>query len=246
MIASRSDSALADMLAGAKQCLPVMLASAPFGVLYGALAVENGLSVFETVAMSALVFGGASQMVGIELFGQKVAPWLIVLSIFAVNFRHVLYSAAAGRLTRHWRGAVQALGFFFLTDPQFAETERRAETGREISVAWYFGMAVPLYLAWIADAWVGALFGPMIPDTHAFGLDFLLPIYFLGLVMGFRRRPLWLPIVAASSVASILAFLYVGSPWHVSIGAVAGVIVGAVMTPVRKAGAGDRAVEAPR
>ena len=95
-------------------------------------------------------------------------------------------------------------------------------------------MAVPLYLAWIADAWVGALFGPMIPDTHAFGLDFLLPIYFLGLVMGFRRRPLWLPIVAASSVASILAFLYVGSPWHVSIGAVAGVIVGAVMTPVAR------------
>ena len=47
-------------------------------------------------------------------------------------------------------------------------------------------------------------------------------------------------------MASILAFLYVGSPWHVSIGAVAGVIVGAVMTPVRKAGAGDRAVEAPR
>ena len=129
MTSSRSDSALADMLAGARQCLPVMLASAPFGVLYGALAVENGLSVFETVAMSALVFGGASQMVGIELFGQKVAPWLIVLSIFAVNFRHVLYSAAAGRLTRH-RSAAFRLGFFFLTD-RTAETERRRDPPRD-------------------------------------------------------------------------------------------------------------------
>ena len=47
--------------------------------------------------MSATVYAGASQMVGIELFGNKVPPWLIVLSIFAVNFRHVLYSASFGR-----------------------------------------------------------------------------------------------------------------------------------------------------
>ena len=43
-------------------------------------------------------------MVGIELFGQKVAPWLIVLSIFAVNFRHVLYSAAFGTAHRALAG----------------------------------------------------------------------------------------------------------------------------------------------
>ena len=78
--------------AASKLGLPVVVAAAPFGLLFGALAVDNGFSVFEATLMSATVFGGASQMVGIELFGQKVAPWLIVLSIFAVNFRHVLYS----------------------------------------------------------------------------------------------------------------------------------------------------------
>jgi predicted branched-subunit amino acid permease len=76
--------------------VPVIVSSAPFAMLFGALAVANGLSVFEATLMSLTVFGGASQMVGIELFGQKVAPWLVVLSIFAVNFRHVLYSAAIG------------------------------------------------------------------------------------------------------------------------------------------------------
>ena len=82
---------------GMRDGLPVIVAVLPFGLLFGALAVENGLCIAEAVLMSATVYGGASQMVGIELFGQKIAPWLIVLSIFAVNFRHVLYSAAVGR-----------------------------------------------------------------------------------------------------------------------------------------------------
>ena len=97
--------------------------------------------------MSAIVYGGASQMVGIELFGQQIAPWLIVLSIFAVNFRHVLYSGAFGRRIGHWSGVQQALGFFLLTDPQFAEAERKAEDGQSVSFAWYMGIGAPVCAA---------------------------------------------------------------------------------------------------
>jgi predicted branched-subunit amino acid permease len=69
----------------------------------------------------------------------------------------------------------------------------------------------------------------MIPNPRALGLDFLLPIYFLGLVMGFRNRPLWLPIVIASAAASILAYKTIGSPWHVSVGAITGILLAAAM-----------------
>jgi predicted branched-subunit amino acid permease len=92
MIPARSGSSA--FWQGARLSIPVVVASGPFAMLFGAIAVDNGFSVFEAFLMSAAVFGGASQMVGIELFGHHVAPWLIVLSIFAVNFRHVLYSAA--------------------------------------------------------------------------------------------------------------------------------------------------------
>lgn len=220
---------------GVKLGFPVVIASLPFGLLFGALAVDNGLSVGETVLMSATIYGGASQMVGIELFGQKVAPWLIVLSIFAVNFRHVLYSGAVGRRIRHWSPWRQAVGFFFLVDPQYAEAEVKWERGESISFAWYMGMALPIYVFWIADAWVGATFGNLIPDPQAIGIDFLLPIYFIGLVMEFRDRPLWLPVVAASAVASIVAYNTVGSPWHVSIGAAAGILLAAAMPTRAKA-----------
>lgn len=214
---------------GVRASMPIVLSAAPFGMLFGALAVDNGLTVAEAVLMSATVYAGASQMVGIELFGAEVAPWLIVFSIFAVNFRHVLYSAALGRrmgLIPGWRKAV---AFYFLIDPQFAAAETRSDARLPISMSWYMGMALPIYALWILEAWIGALFGRLITNPEIYGIDFLLPIYFLGLVLGFRKRPNWLPVVIASGLGSILAYLLVGSPWHVSIGALAGVAVAVVM-----------------
>jgi predicted branched-subunit amino acid permease len=232
-----SSSSRSEFLRGAKAGMPVVIAAAPFGLLFGALAVENGLTVTEAVLMSATIYAGASQMVGIELFGQHVAPWLIAFSIFAVNFRHVLYSAAIGRRLGFWSASRKAFGFFFLIDPQYAESERKVQKGEPITFAWYMGMAIPIYVVWVAEAAIGAIFGGLIEDPHALGLDFLLPIYFLGLVMGFRKTPGWLPIVLVSAAGSILAYLTVGSPWHVSIGAIAGILFAVVWVPGERAGA---------
>jgi Predicted branched-chain amino acid permease (azaleucine resistance) len=225
-------SSRAEFFAGARESTAVVLAAAPFGVLFGALAVDNGLTVGEAVFMSAAVFAGASQMVGIELFGSHVVPWLIVFSIFAVNFRHVLYSASIGRHFGSMTFLQKALAFFLLVDPLYAAAEVRVERKLPLGFAWYLGMGVPLYLAWVAEAWVGAIFGGLIPDPEKFGIDFLLPIYFLGILIGFRKRPNWLPVVLASSIGSIIAFKLVGSPWHVSLGAIVGIIT-AVCLPTK-------------
>jgi predicted branched-subunit amino acid permease len=214
---------------GVRLGVPVVIASAPFGILYGALAAQTGLSLFDTILMSATIFGGASQMVGLELFGQNIPAWVIVMSIFAVNFRHVLYSAAVGRRIGHWPAWQKATGFFFLVDPLYAESERKIENGERVEFAWYIGAAMIVYVMWVLLSGVGAVFGRLMPDAHSIGLDFLLPIYFLGLVMGFRQRPQWLPVVLLSAIVSILAYTYVGSPWHVSIGAAAGILLAAAL-----------------
>lgn len=216
---------------GFRTGIPLFIASAPFALLFGVLAVQNGMTVFEATLMSAVIFAGASQMVGIELFGQHLPAWLIVLSIFAVNFRHVLYSAAAGPLIAFWKRWQMALGFFVLTDLHYAALEQRAEKGETTSFAWYCGFSLPIYVMWVIETFVGAAFGNLLPDTHALGFDYLLPIYFMGLVIGFRHRPLWLPVVVVSGIASVLAYKYVGSPWHVSIGAAAGILLAAILAP---------------
>ncbi len=225
-----------DIIDGLKRGFVFAVPASPFALLFGALAIDNGFSIGEAVLMSAAVFGGASQMVGLELFGQKAAPWLIVLAIFAVNFRHVLYSAALGRRIRHFSLVQKALAFFVMTDPQFAEAEQRAEKGEPVGFGWYMALALPIYVMWTAGTWIGAEFGKLITNPRALGIDMLLPIYFLAIVMGFRKRPRWAPVVAFSAAASALAYATAGSPWHVTAGAVAGVALAALLPPGNKNG----------
>jgi predicted branched-subunit amino acid permease len=224
-----NDSTSAQFWAGVRRAVPVVLSAGPFGALFGALAFDNGLTPAEAVLMSGTVFAGASQMVGIGLFSTTIAPWMIVATIFAVNFRHVLYSAAVGRTLYFGSEWKRHLAFFLLTDPQFAETESKRQRGEEITFPWYMGVGIGLYVPWLILAWVGAHFGRLITDPASLGFDFLLPLYFLGLVLSFHARPLWLPVVAVSAAASIATFFTIGSPWHVTAGAFAGVTAAAMM-----------------
>lgn len=218
-----------ELVEGLKGGAVMALSSTPFAVLFGAVAVDNGLSVPEVALMSATVYAGASQLVGIELFGQHVAAWLIVFSIFAVNFRHVLYSAALARYLTHFSLGQKLIAFFVLIDLQFAETVRRAESGKTITLEWYLAFAATIYVPWLVFSILGAAFGAMIGDPRVWAIDVLLPLYFLGIVVGFRRKPNFYPVVVASFIGSVLAYQFVGSPWHVSIGAIFGVLVAALL-----------------
>lgn len=209
---------------GARTGLVVGLSTAPFGLLFGAVAVDGGVSPLEATMMSGIIFAGASQLVGVKLFGTDVPAWLVVLSVFAVNFRHILYSAA---LTPHLDGknlASKAGIFFFLTDPQFAEAMKQVDRTGRLETGWYLGVAAIIYLLWVLSSALGAVFGSLIGDPVELGVDVLLPVYFLGLVLGFRRRPLFGLVVPVSAAASIIAMHVVGSPWHVSLGALAGIV----------------------
>lgn len=210
-----------------KSGLVIALSAAPFGLIFGAIAVDNGFSVAEAALMSLLVFGGASQLVGIELFGHNVAAWMIVLSVLAINFRHVLYSAALTPLFKTFPPLPRYLAFHLLTDPQFAETAKRVDEGKQVTLAWYLIVGIIVWAGWVANTVFGALFGSLIGDPKASGLDVLLPVYFLGIVLGFRKRPHFLPVLIAGAVGSIAAYNLVGSPWHISIGSALGIVVAA-------------------
>lgn len=214
---------------GVKAGLVVALSTTPFGLLFGAIAVDGGVSPLEATLMSGIIFGGASQLVGVQMFGSHVPAWLIVLSVFAVNFRHILYSAAMTPLVKDFSPLQKAAAFFFLTDPQFAEAAKRVDRVGKLEAAWYFGAALIIYVIWVGSSALGAMFGQLIGNPKAWGFDVLLPVYFLGLVMGFRKRPLFGAVVPVSAAASVIGMHTVGSPWHVSIGAVAGIIAALIL-----------------
>lgn len=218
---------------GLKRGLPVTLSVLPFGALFGAVAIDNGLTVAEAILMSGSIYAGASQLVGIELFNQNLPAWLVVLSIFAVNFRHVLYSAAMVRIVPEWSIARKAIGFFFLVDPQFAESVGQKEIHGKVGFSWYMGYALIVYVGWMLSTIAGALLGNLIGDPKAAGFDVLLPVYFMGMVLGFRTRSNFYPVMVASAVGAIAAYHFVGSPWHVSIGAMTGILLAVILPPTQ-------------
>ena len=218
---------------GVKDSVPIMLAVVFFAMLFGATAVNNGLPLGQAVLSSASVFAGASQFVFLDLYGQQVPVWSVLLAVFAVNFRHVLYSASLGRFMDKFSLFQKYSAFFLLADPMFGAGETRAEK-QPLMPSYYFGFAVPLYVIWLAFTTIGGLFGKLITNPEAFGFDMLLSVYFLSLLMGFRARPNWLATVLASGLASVLIYKTIGAPWHIMMGASVGILLAAFIgKPVR-------------
>lgn len=217
----------ADFVQGARDIAPIMISTVPFGIVYGALAAQSGLSLTENVLMSGLTYAGASQFVALEFWAHPLPFWTILFAVLAVNLRHILYSAALGRRMTHWPAAARYAGFAFLTDPTFALAELKG--GSRLNAAYYFGLSLPLYVNWVASTALGALFGNLIGDPARFGLDFVVTAYFIYLVAGFRKRPNAIAVILASAAGALLVYLTAGSPWHIGAGAITGMGVAAAL-----------------
>ena len=83
---------------GARALLPLMVGVAPFGVIYGVVALQSGLSPWAAQAMSAVVFAGSAQFLFAQLAGMAAPGAVIVGAITLINLRHALYSASVVRL----------------------------------------------------------------------------------------------------------------------------------------------------
>jgi 4-azaleucine resistance transporter AzlC len=221
------DSEVRDAL---RRVLPLIIAIAPFGLVYGAVAKNAGLTTAEILGFSALVYAGASQFVALEMVGLGSPVMAVAVTIFALNFRHVLYSASVGRNLTRFSPLQKAAAFFFLVDPVFGEAEVRAAKG-QITKRFYFVYASILYLCWNLSSLAGAQFGSLIGDPTTLALDFILPVYFLTLMMDFRHRRHFLPVALASGVASLVLLVTVGPPWNVTLGALGGILYAVLAKP---------------
>jgi 4-azaleucine resistance transporter AzlC len=216
--------------AGARDIAPVMVAAAPIGLLFGAVAQGKGLSVAEVALMSLLVFAGGAQFAAIELWSAPVPVAAIVFSTLLVNARHVLMGASLAPKTRAFSLWQRYLGFFYLTDEAWALAERRASQAM-LTPAYWFAMAALLPVAWVGSSTLGAIVGAFLGDPARFGADFAFTALFIGLVAGFNKGRITAATVAASGGAAALISVTLGPPWHVLAGAFAGILAAYVAAP---------------
>ncbi len=196
---------LAEFLRGFRDIFPVMIATIPFGLLFGAIAVKKGISVADATLMSASTYGGAAQFAVLEFWAHPLPFWTVLMSGLAVNLRNVLYSASLGRKMTHWKPSTRYAAFALLTDPSFAISELKE--GKHLSAPYYFGLGVPLYVNWVVTTAIGATLGNFITHPEVIGIDFLVTAYFLVVVVGFRARSNTLPVIGASAGAALAVYL---------------------------------------
>ena len=70
---------------------PLMIPVIPFGIIFGVLSIELGFNAYTTMGMSIIIFGGASQIIFLQLFSAGASSLVILSSVGAVNSRHLLY-----------------------------------------------------------------------------------------------------------------------------------------------------------
>lgn len=218
-----------EIRAGLRDIAPVAVAALPIGLLFGAVAAAKGMSPLEVMLMSALVFAGGAQFAAIETWIQPAPILTLAFATLLINARHVLMGASLTPKVRMSR-LQTLLAYFFLTDEAWALSERRA-LERPVTGAYWFAMAAVLWANWTLSSTIGAILGSFLGDPERIGADFAFTALFIGLVAGFGRSRVTLVTVAASATVAALVHYFVGAPWHVASGALAGIAAAYLAAP---------------
>ena len=215
-------------LAGLRDGAPFMLVAGPFAVLFGVLATEAGLNLFEVMSFSVVVIAGAAQFTALQLMLDNAPTLIVLVSALAVNLRVAMYSAA---LTPYlgaaplWQRAFIA---YLLVDQSYALSHARYEAVPEMTVpqrvAYYFGTCTLVMAVWFGCSYAGAALGTALPADLP--LDFALPIAFLSMVAPMLRT---LPHLAAAFTAVVIALAGAGIPHSLGllVAGIGGMMVGA-------------------
>ena len=214
--------------AGVRAEIPLLIGVFPFGLIYGALALNAGLSKLASQMMSSIVFAGSAQFITAQLVREATPGFVIVLTIAVVNLRHMLYSASLApylaSLSTRWK----ILLSYLLTDEAYAPTILRYEKeGLQPFSHWFWlGAGTALWITWQASTALGIFLGAAIPDSWS--LDFALPLTFIAMVVPVLKNR---PAIAAALAAGAVALAAHSLPYGLGLilAALVGILVGSFL-----------------
>ncbi len=215
--------------------LPVLLAVGPFGLIFGVVATETGLDLVQTMAMTALVIAGASQLASLQILADGAPVILAILAGAVVNLRLAMYSASLAIYVRTAPLWLRALVAVPLHDQSYALSVARfvRHPGEPLAerLAYYFAVGLLTSAVWIAMTYVGATLSGLIPAD--LDLRFIIPVAFLAIVAPMLRGS---ANALAALVAAVVAVLAAGLPYGLGlmVGAAAGIGAGLGVEALRR------------
>jgi len=186
-----------------RQSLSVGLATGAYGVSFGALAVASGLSLWQTMALSTLLFSGGSQFAIVGIVGGGGSGVAAVATSSMLGLRNSLYGLQVSRMLEV-RGLRRVAAAQLTIDESTAVAVGQPE--RQASRLGFWVTGVTIFVLWNLATLAGALVGDALGDPRAYGLDAAASAAFLALLWPrLRSREAQAVGVAAAVLALLLA-----------------------------------------
>jgi 4-azaleucine resistance transporter AzlC len=222
-----------EFLRGIRDEAPILLGVIPFGMIFGALAVNSHLTNAAAQAMSSVIFAGSAQFIAAQLLGADASGLVILLVVFVVNLRHALYSASVAPYVKGLSPAWKGLLAYLLTDEAYVVTiTHYARGGDSPHRHWYFlGAGLTLWTSWQLSTAAGIFIGASIPKSWPLG--FFLPVTFIALVVPSIKDRAG---VVAALLAGFIGLAARGLPFKTGIllAGLVGIVAGAVIEGRKK------------
>ena len=183
-----------------------MLGVIPFGLIYGALAIQLGVPASIAQAMSSLIFGGSSQFIAAPLLATATPAVIVVLTVFVVNLRHLLYSASIAPYLEKLAPVWKAIMAYLLTDEVYAVSIAHFQTeGDGKNRHWFLlGAGLTLWIFWQVSTAVGIFVGARVPPEWS--LDFALPVTFIAIVVPMLKNRAYIIAAVVAGVGGVILY----------------------------------------
>lgn len=216
--------------------LSIGVASGAYAISFGALSVAAGLSVWQTIALSALLFTGGSQfaLVGIIAAGGSGAAAVATSTLLGV--RNALYGLQMSRILTV-SGPRRLAAAHLTLDESTAVAIAQPERSAQRLGFWVTGLAI--FVFWNLMTIVGAVVGSAMGDPRQYGLDAAAPAAFCALLWPRLRSGDARAVAVAAAVIALVVAPHAPAGVPVLVAALAAIVTG--LLPPRSAGAPEMA-----
>ena len=212
---------------------PLMIPGVPSGLIFGVLAIDVGFTPLQAMGMSLIVFGGASQIVLLQLFSGGASSLVIISSVGAVNSRHLLYGAVVSEHLSDLKLIWKIIISYFLIDQAFAISNEYFKKNKERNRYFHLvGGGAACWIIWQSTTLLGIILGSAIPEK--LGLSFAVPLTFLALLVNDFRKFINLVVIIVSGSVATLGYNFIPFKAYVIVAALAGLLTAIVLTKTIK------------
>ena len=194
-----------------RDALGIGIASGAYALSFGAISTTAGLNLLQTVALSVVMFTGASQFALVGVLGAGGSVWAGAATAALLGTRNSLYGVRLSSLLAG-RGLNKAFAAHFVIDETTAMAIARDSATDSRYAFWATGISV--FMLWNLGTLIGALATHALPNPKVLGLDAAPPAAFLALVAPRlrAREPMVTALLAAVITLVVLPFVPAGLP----------------------------------